>query len=204
MNINMMENNSNTKTLEIKSDVIDDKIRNVYFFILYGFSYFSEQIFFRQITEIESLEDYKFGAYYYMIGKINIFLSLVFICIVIFKEHIRVRVLSFTSKEISFNYFNMTTILIFIKFIELILMFKFNNQSSPVTSILIGYFIVIIFTIMSLGLSLFLSLIIDLIRLIFKWNFRSIEKKLKYSNLYIENLPDAIKLIMSNLLNRDN
>ena len=169
----MMENNSNTKTLEIKSDVIDDKIRNVYFFILYGFSYFSEQIFFRQITEIESLEDYKFGAYYYMIGKINIFLSLVFICIVIFKEHIRVRVLSFTSKEISFNYFNMTTILI-------------------------------IFTIMSLGLSLFLSLIIDLIRLIFKWNFRSIEKKLKYSNLYIENLPDAIKLIMSNLLNRDN
>lgn len=198
----MMGKQACHKTAEPSIEITEQKISNVYFFILFGFSFFSDKIFFNVITEKESFEDDKSELYHYILGKLNILLSFTFIVIIIAKEYIRNTILSLTNKDINFNPFFMSVVLIFFKLITLTVIGIYSLKSNSITGILVTYFLYIIMNIMGLGLSLFISLLYDSIKLISNWNMSSIRKKLIYQNSYIDTMPDSIKLILSHLTNR--
>jgi hypothetical protein len=185
---------------EYKQDLSYSKITQIYFFLLFGLSYFSDKIFFNNYLNSDRIfEDEKAENYIYISTKFNIIFSFSLILLVLAKEYARNFLLSRYGIDKNINVFYMTFFLIISKLVTLFLIYFFLSATE---SIFIIYSLGVLAIVMLLGMSVYLSLIQETIILVFSKNLSSIKEKLDIKDSYLNSLPNPIKLILSFLMKR--
>ncbi len=186
---------------ESKQDLSYSKITQIYFFLLFGFSYFSDKIFFNNYLNSDKIfEDEKAENYIYISTKFNIIFSFSLILLVLAKEYARNFLLNRLSIDMNLNLFYVTFLLIISKLFTLFLIFFFLSAND---SIFIIYSLCVIAIFMLIGMSFYLSLIQDTIILVFSKNLSKIREKLDIKDMYLNSFSDPIKLILSFLMKRN-